>query len=236
MQKSVGKALEKAIVPKKDSNFKGELPEDMKFEFFNKNRQEIFQYLCTHPCSNMTMISKAIGISLHATNWHLRRLLEGGYISKKVMGKKKVFYPIDMIHIEDIPILEILNTEKTKAIYNLILEKNGLSQREICKILSLKHQAVIWYARKLETLKLINSLEDGKFRRYYPTDLLLRKKEDNTKRMKMFKEKLLKKLKKEMLSPTIIRTTKEKIVIRIVRGRSKAVLTLDLNPFITVLS
>ncbi len=234
MPKGVGKALEKAISTKEEST-EGEEGET-KFEFMNKNRQEIFQYLCLHPCSYSTMISRSIGLSLHATNWHLRRLVESDFISKKTIGKKTVFYPADMLAMEDLPLLEILNTDKAKAIYLAIVEKNGISQGEICEMLGLKHQAVIWYAKKLESLGLISSLEDGKFRRYYPTELLHRKKDESAHRLKIFKDKMLKRFQRERLSPTILRSTEEKIVLRIARGRSKAVLTLHTNPFVTVLS
>jgi predicted transcriptional regulator len=234
MPKGVGKALERAIKTKEESTEGEEV--EAKFEFMNKNRQEIFQYLCLHPCSYSTMISRATGLSLHATNWHLRRLVESEFISKKTIGKKTVFYPADMLAMEDLPLLEILNTDKAKAIYLAVVEKNGISQGEICEMLGLKHQAVIWYAKKLESLGLISSLEDGKFRRYYPTDLLHRKKDESSKRLKIFKDKILKRFQRERLSPTILRSTEEKIVLRIARGRSKAVLTLYTNPFITVLS
>jgi len=140
-----------------------------------------------------------------------------------------------MIAAEDVPLFEILNIDKAKAIYLLIIDKNGISQKDICDILKLTHQAVIWYTKKLEGLGLINSLEDGKFRRYYPTELLIEKKDENAKRLEIFKEKLIKKFQKERLSPTILRSTKDKIVVRIARGRSKTVLTLHLNPFVTVL-
>ena len=59
-----------------------------------------------------------------------------------------------MISTSDIPILEILNNDKAKAIYILIAENNGIYQGEICKMLSFNHQAVIWYTKKLEKLGL----------------------------------------------------------------------------------
>ncbi|MEE9152439.1 MAG: winged helix-turn-helix transcriptional regulator [Thermoplasmata archaeon] len=235
MPRGIGKALEKAITTKEEVPVEREEGE-VKFEFMNKNRQQIFQYLCLHPCSYSSMIAEATGLSLHATNWHLRRLVLSDFISKRTIGKKTVYYPVEMIAVEDIPSLEILNTDKAKTIYLAIGEKKGISQREICEILGLKHQAVIWYARKLESLGLISSLEDGKFRRYYPTELLSRKKEENTKRLKIFKDKIMKRFHRERLSPTILRTTEDKIVVRIARGGSKAVLTLHTNPFITILS
>jgi predicted transcriptional regulator len=236
MSKSVGKALEAAIFSKTESHDPKGKEKDGKFVFMNSNRQEIFSYLCAHPCSYTSMISKATKLSLHTVNWHLRRLLETEYILRYNLGKKTLFYPSEMISSSDIPILEILNNDKAKALYILIAENNGVYQGEICKSLNLRHQAVIWYTRKLESLGLISSLEDGKFRRYYPTKLLQDKKEKSTERMKIFRKRLQNKFQEENLSPTVIRSTEEKIVIRISRGASKAVLTLQTNPFVTVLS
>ncbi len=236
MSKGVGKALEKAISSRGEEIPGARGEQDLKFEFLNKSRQEIFQFLCIHPCSYTSMISQATGISSHAINWHLRRLVESDYIHKKAVGKKTVFYPAELIHTEDIPILEILNTKKAKAIFIAIVDSEGISQGEICEKIGLKHQAVIWYTKKLESLGLISSLEDGKYRRYYPTDLLGRKKDENSKRIKFFKNHLMKRFRKEKLSPTVLRTTDEKLVVRLTRGRSKAVLTLHTDPFITVLS
>jgi DNA-binding transcriptional ArsR family regulator len=235
MARGVGKALEAAISAegKKEISEKGKT---IKFEFMNLNRQEIFQFLCLHPCSYSSMMSKSISLSLHTVNWHLRRLLESEYISKSTLGKKVVFYPTEMIATSDIPILELLNTEKAKLIYIQIAQSNGIFQGEICEKVQLRHQAVIWYTRKLETLGLITSLEDGKYRRYYPTELLQSRKNENEKRMKMFRERILNKFKGENLQPVIIRSIDEKLVVRISRGSSKAVLTLNTNPFVTVLS
>ncbi|UCE74692.1 MAG: winged helix-turn-helix transcriptional regulator [Methanomassiliicoccales archaeon] len=236
MPRGVGKALERAITTKERGMFHKEEVRDGKSEFMNINRKEIFQYLCLHPCSYTSMICKALGLSLHTTNWHLRRLVESEYISKIAQGKNSVYYPAEMIAVSDVPILEILNNEKARAIYVAIAEKSGSFQGEICKILGLQHQAVIWYTKKLESLGLISSLEDGKYRRYYLTELLNRKKEENAMRMKLFRDWIVKRFQREMLSTTILRLTEDKIVLRIEKGGSKAVLTLHTNPFVTVLS
>ncbi len=236
MAKGVGKALEAAISPKEKKEDSVSERKAIRFEFLNTNRREIFQYLCLHPCSHSTMISKATSLSLHTANWHLRRLLEAQYISKSLRGKKTVYYPTDMVASWDIPILEILNTEKAKSIYITIAQNNGIFQGEICEVLRLNHQAVIWYTKKLESLDLISSLEDGKYRRYYPTQLLSTKKNENERRMKQFQQGILNRFQRENLHPSVIRATEERIVVRILRGSSKTVLTLSTNPFVTVLS
>lgn len=236
MSKGVGKALEAAISLKDKKEGPGYTGKIVKFEFMNKNRQDIFQYLCIHPCSYSSMISKASSLSLHTVSWHLRRLLESEYISNSNQGKKNVFYPTEMISRSDIPVLAILNNEKAKTMYIQIAQNGGISQGEICTNLKLRHQAVIWYTNKLEDLGLITSLEDGKYRRYYPSDLLQRKKNENEKRTKIFRERLLDKFQRENLRPVLIRSNEDKFVVRISKGTSKTVLTLNTNPFVTVLS
>jgi predicted transcriptional regulator len=235
MPKGVGKALEKAIATKEKKPPKKREGET-KFEFMNASRRRIFEYLCRNPASSVSAISKVTGISIHSVNWHLRRLIESDYVHKTSRGKKTVYYPLNLIHTHDIPIFEILNIKKAKDILLIITDKNGISQSEICKILGLKHQAVIWYTKKLIKLGLITSLEDGKFRRYYPTELLREKKDDNAKRVKLFKNQIMNRIQGKLLTSTIIRSTDDKLVIRISQGKNKVVLTIHTNPYVTILS
>jgi predicted transcriptional regulator len=234
MAKGVGKALEKALT-KKD----GDAPEVKyykgKFEFGNKNRRDIFSHLCFHPCSHTSLVAGALSLSIHTTSWHLRRLEEEGYVTKAKMGKKTVYYPSNMIDAEDIGIFVILNNEKARAIYLSILDHRGINQNDICNRLGVKHQAVIWYTRKFESLGLIHSMEDGRFRRYYSTELLKQKMDGNISRLKIFRRDLLNRFEKGMMSPEVLRTTADKIVIRVAHGKKKAVVTIHTNPFLTVL-
>ena len=235
MAKGVGKALEKALTKKEATSPHEERGYKGKFEFGNANRRDIFSYLCFHPCSHLSLISAALSLSIHTGSWHLRRLEDEEYITKARVGKKTVFYPSNMIHSEDVNIFESLNNDKAKAIYIAILEYGGINQQDICRKLGLKHQAVIWYTRKFESLGLIHSVEDGKFRRYYTTDLLKKKMDENASRMKIFRKDLLNRFRKEMLSPEVLRSTNDKLVVKISGGKDKAVLTLHTNPYFTVL-
>ncbi len=235
MAKGVGKALEKALTKKEPTSSEEQEGYKGRLEFGNRNRRDIFSYLCFHPCSHISLIAAALKLSIHTTSWHLRRLEDEGYVSRAKVGKKSVFYPTNMIDTQDINIFEILNNHKARAIYMAVLDRSGINQHEICNKLNLKHQAVIWYTRKLESLGLMRSVEDGKFRRYYPSDLLKKKMDKNASRIKIFRKDLLKRFGKEMMAPEVIRATSEKLVVKISGGKGRAVLTLHTNPFLTVL-
>jgi len=235
MAKGVGKALEKALIKKHGDSVGEQEVYKGKFEFGNKNRREIFSYLCFHPCSHVSLIATAMKMSIHTASWHVRRLEDEGYITRVRVGKKSVFYPTTMIDSEDIEIFEILNNEKAKAIYIAILDMKGINQHEICKRLGLRHQAVIWYTRKFEAMGLIRSVEDGKYRRYYATNLLKKKMDASNSRIKIFRKDLLERFGREMLSPEVLRSTNDKLVVKISGGKEKAVLTLHTNPYMTIL-
>jgi predicted transcriptional regulator len=230
----LGRAFERAITTREEEE-REHVRTGGKVEFINKNRREIFEYLCLHPCTKASQISKAVGLTYHSSIWHLKKLIGTGFIKRYSVAKKNVYYPKDLIPIEDVPLLMLLNTDKARMIMLTILEKGGISQGEVCRLLSFKHQAVIWYTRKLEKHGLITSLEDGRYRRYYSTDLLQKKTDDCSNRIKNFRKNILRKLKKNGLSPTIIRSPDEKIVVRISSGKHKAVLTLHTNPYYTSL-
>ncbi len=231
----IGKAFQRALTPEDVEGERARKSEPLKPEIMNENRQQILQYLSKHPCSYLNRISKDLGLSFHTAKWHLRKIIERGYVANQRMGKRMVFYPKDMIAVEDIPIFELLNTPKAKSIYLKIIEQEGISQKEICKELGMKHQAVIWYTSKLEDTGLISSLEDGKFKRYYPTDLLSRWTDINNKRLRRYKDSILKRLEEDRLKPVVLRSTEEKLVVRISTGSKRSVLILWTDPVNTVL-
>jgi predicted transcriptional regulator len=231
----IGKAFQRALAPEEIEGEPTRKGEPFKPEIMNENRREILQYLSKHPCSYLSKISKELGLSFHTTKWHLRKIIESGYVANQRRGKRMVFYPKDMIALEDIPLFELLNTPKAKSIYLKIMEQEGISQKNVCRELRMKHQAVIWYTSKLEDIGLISSLEDGKFKRYYPTDLLSRWTDINLKRLRSYRDSVLKRLEEDRLKPVVIRSTEEKLVVRISMGSKRDLLTLWTDPVNTVL-
>jgi predicted ArsR family transcriptional regulator len=201
----------------------------------NPRRQEIFQYLCRYPCSRLSKIARDLDISNAATKWHLERLCESDFLSKVDVKKEIVFYPANMIDEKDIMIFSAVNHERTTPILRKILAKSGISQKDLLKEVALNQRTVVRHAGELEHVGLIESIQDGKFIRYYPTKLLSKKSEDYRKRAARFRKHLLNMLKKDGVNPKVIRSTDYALHVRITAGENKSTLELGTQPFASVL-
>jgi predicted transcriptional regulator len=271
--KKVGKAFEKAITtePKKVGKTKS------RAQIMNPVRREILQYLSRHPCSNASRISRAVNKSIHTVEWHLKKLIEAGFVSQGLegvggtgltvvksriaggnggrskeakgargtkgrMGENKrsesrsaVYWPRGFLDNEDLEIMAAFGENKTRLTFLYILENPGSTQTEIGVGLETSHQSIGRVTERLDRLGLINKVDDGRFRRYYPSDLLATKRDGFGVRAKRFRDTFLAKLESEGLKPKVIRSSETEIMIQLTRGKEKALLKLSCDPFSTIL-
>jgi len=76
-------------------------------------------------------------------------------------------------------------------------------------------------------------VEDGRFRRHYPTDLLAHKRAANGPRAKSFAEAFMARLSDEGLSPEPLRSEDSMIVVRFGSTAKRVVLDVPLDPYLT---
>jgi DNA-binding MarR family transcriptional regulator len=201
----------------------------------NPVRREIFRYLCEFPCNHLSGISRDLGLTPPTTSWHLKKMIERNFILTKKIHGKSIFYPANMIEEDDIEILALINDEKVKHIFLNIINNPGSSQKDISEHLKVQHQTVIWFTQKLEKTGLISTLEDGKYRRYYPTNKLSELSDTHISKMKAFREWIIKMFKYDGIDPEVLRVTDKFIMFRVSIGKDKTTLELLTNPFFTVL-
>lgn len=233
MEKSLGKALRKRV------SMEGEIIEQLPRKkgvsiLMNQTRLSIFQYLCKYPCSHSRGLARDLEIATPTAEWHLKKMVDAELVKEKKIGKSTVFYPSDLLEIEDVPLLALLNVERARAVFLQTQRKPGETQKELYKSLGIGHQAVRWYASKLEELGMICSVEDGKYKRYYSTNLIFDRA--SRRRAKYYREKILMRLKEDGLEPSIIRLTDRELVIQLKTGARKSILRIPSDPFIAVLS
>ncbi|MEE9151976.1 MAG: winged helix-turn-helix transcriptional regulator [Thermoplasmata archaeon] len=201
----------------------------------NPRRQEILQYLCKYPCTRLSKIAKDLDLSVAATKWHLERLAEKEFIVKEEVNGDFVFYPTNMIGEKEVQTFAIINLERATPILRRILSNTGINQKDLCDNVQLNQRTVVSHTSELERVGLIESIQDGKFRRYYPTELIKSMGEDYRRRAGEFRKNLLKMLKKDGVSPRVMRSTDKALHVKITVGEKKTVLELNIQPFTSVL-
>ncbi len=179
----------------------------------------------------MHAIARNFEYSINTTRWHLRKLLEFGYISDYNFGNRRIFYPSNSLPEEDIQILGLLNNKRYEIIYLEIKQNPGITQKELYENLNKKQSTILDNLIILESNALIYSQRDGLYRRYYLSDLIETRELKIKKAFKDYRRVLIQLLKKDGVEPEILRTTDKKFHVRIKSGKFLADLIFFFNPY-----
>ncbi len=202
----------------------------------NQKRQKILQYLFKYPCTHLHGIAHNLDLSINSTRWHLRKLIQVGYINEHKLGNRKVYFPNNSLSNVDIEILGVLTNKKLESIFLEILHVPGITQKELYVQLNKKQSTIVDNLNILEKTQLIYSQKDGAFRRYYPTPMIITREKLIRKPLKKYRGSLIRILKRDGVEPEILRTTDKKFHIRIKSGKSKSDLIFHFNPYERFLS
>ena len=228
MPRGIGRAMEKALARKEGAA----PPEARESPLMHPQRRELFRLLCLRPCATAGELARQAGLSANAVRWHLERMRVAGLVVRDPIA---AYYPRDFIDPADGPLFRVLAEGGTRDVFRTILEAAGSTQREVCKELGVSRQSVFKAASLLERHKLVTSIEDGRFRRYYPTGLLFARREAHRSRAKAFSDALLKQLQAGGLAPHVLRRTDRHLLVRIASGKAAESIDLTLDPYTTVL-
>jgi len=226
------KALKKTITrPDKLTTLKQEKEKERISILMNQKRQKILQFLFKYPCIHLHGIARNFGFSINATRWHLRKLMDVGYLDEYQLGNRKVYFPNNCLPEIDIKILGLLNDKRLETLFTEIYHTPGITQKELVKLLNQKQTTIIDRLSLLEAHQLIYSQKDGIFRRYYPTTMINSREKENRKPMKEYRRLLIQILERDGVEPEILRTTDKKFHIKIKSGKVKADLIFYFNPY-----
>ena len=227
MARGIGRAMEKALASKP-----GEAPpEAREFLLMHPQRRELFRLLCLRPCATVGELAREAKLSPNAVRWHLGRMALAGL----VVRDSATYYPKGFIEPTEGTLFRALADRNARDVFRAVLEAPGSTQKELSDALGVSRQSVFKAASTLSRHKLVTSIEDGRYRRYYPTGLLFTRREAHRPRAKAFADEFLKRLQAGGLTPYVLRHTDRQLLVRIAHGRAAEVVDLPLDPFTTVL-
>jgi predicted transcriptional regulator len=237
-QKSVDfiDAFSKLMIPGEDKVVKIDERVTGETILLNTQRQLILQYLSKYPCNHMNGIVRDLGLSYPTVKWHIDLMIKQEFVSYKNIGNKNVFFPYNMIADKDIELFTFLNKDKARVLYNLLIQRPGLTQKEICKLSKMSNRTVISYLMELVDFGFINVRKDGIFRRYYPSNLINELINSYRDRMNSFRKEIKRKLIRDGLNPIIVRAHDNMLQIQIGDMKDTSILKIYANPIMTLLS
>jgi len=206
--------------------------EDLEIEgpsLANARRRQVFRYLCARPCARVGEIGRVLRMSHATVRWHERDLLENHYIEFDT----SYAFPRGLINPEDAGLFALLTSPGRSRLLRACYSDPGISLLDLAASVELSRQSASKIASELGDVGLVTLVEDGRFRRHYPTDLLALKRVANRPRTKAFAEAFVRRLKAEGLSPEPLRSEESVIVVRFGSTAKRVVLDVPLDPYVT---
>jgi len=225
MVQGIGRALAKAVQQEG-------MGEDLASEgpsLANARRRLLFRYLCLRPCARVGDIVRDLSMSQATVRWHVWDLLENGYV--QVTGTRA--FPSGLIDPEDTGLFTSLASAGRAAVLVATHASPGTSYKEVAREVGLTRQSVSKIVQELSEYGLLSLVEDGRYRRLYPTDRLAAKREANRPRAESFGDAILRRLAADGLSPELLRRDGTALLVRFGVGSLRIVLDVPLDPYAT---
>ncbi len=225
MARGLGRALETVLAqegPGENLDIEGP-------SLANARRRQLFRYLCLRPCARVGEIGRVLAMSHATVRWHERDLLENHYL--ELDGSHA--FPRGLIDPEDAMLFALLATPGRSAVLLATYTQPGISLLDLAAEVDLTRQSASKIASELSDLGLVNLVEDGRFRRHYPTDVLARKREANRPRARAFGEGFVRRLGEEGLSPELLRSEDGTVLVRFGAAGRHVVLDVPVDPYAT---
>jgi DNA-binding transcriptional ArsR family regulator len=195
----------------------------------NARRRQVFRYLCLRPCARVGEIGRGLSLSHATVRWHERDLLANGYLDFDGV----CVFPRGLIDPEDATLFRLLATPGRSAVLLACFSEPGVSLLELANRVRLTRQSAGKITSELFDVGLVTQVEDGRFRRHYPTDILGRKREANVARSAAFADALVRRLAEDGLSPEVLRSEPVAVLLRFGVGDTRVLLDVPLDPYVT---
>lgn len=195
----------------------------------NARRRLVFRFLCLRPSARIGDISRALSLSQATVRWHERNLLENGYIEME----SDHFFPRGLIDPGDSTLFALLASPRRNDILVSCYDNPGISLLELASRIKLTRQSASKIATELSEAGLVTLVQDGRFRRLYPTGLMEKKREANRARVDAFCEHVLRRLAEDGLAPEQLRRDESTILVRFGVGPKRVVLDLPIDAYLT---
>ena len=225
MAHGIGRALETVLAREGAA-------EDLEIEgpsLANARRRQVFRYLCARPCARVGEMSRVLRLSPATVRWHERDLLENGYV--EFQGPRP--FPRGLIDPGDADLFSLIASPGRSAVLKVCYADPGISLLDLASAIALSRQSASKIASELSDVGLVNLVEDGRFRRHYPTDALVRKRAANRPRAQAFADAFLRRLAHDGLSPELLRADDSAFVVRFGSNAKRVVLDVPVDPYAT---
>jgi DNA-binding transcriptional ArsR family regulator len=173
-------------------------------------------------------LSRAVGVAPPSVLWHLDKLEEKGMVRSVASGRRRVFYPAEMLEPEDVALLSFIGPEKRAAVVRAVTELPAIPQKELLRRSGANGHTL----QDLVVAGVLDVVKDGRHRRYYASDVLVHRREEIERRGRRLRQTLLSMLARQGLQPEARDTGRGVLEVKVRLGTSQETLRFCRNPYL----
>lgn len=133
----------------------------------NQNRAAILDYIGKNPGCTLADLSKNTGVNRGTAKYHLYLLLLQQKVVRKKYGKLAYLFTNGGTHLERKLVYGYVMNPAKRDILNLILDKPGISNKEIAAALQFDPSTIHWHLQQFLEEQMIVSHWDGRNTNYF---------------------------------------------------------------------
>lgn len=217
------------------SSFKFRTPSTERGKAISGNRKEILETLYNYPASSVSKVSREVDLTPNTVKWHLAALKRNEYINEDRVDNRSIFYPLNFVDSAEVHMLAVLNDQTCGQIFSHVYTSPGRTQKELKEDLSLTQNTAGYFLRKLTHIGVLEEVQNGKFKYYYPSKLLLRKIEERRGRAMEYTNYLFSRLRADGMEMSDAKVTGETLTFRLRYRKNEEIMSFTINPFIALM-
>lgn len=135
----------------------------------DETRQAIYETVKEDPGINLRALAEELDLAWGTLLHHLHKLEKAHMIVTKRYGKyRRCFLNGSTYSKDEKARLAALSTPSTARVAEYVLENPGSTQSEIGEALGVTASTVLWHAKRLKDVELIQTQRDGRYVKYFP--------------------------------------------------------------------
>lgn len=135
----------------------------------DETRQAIYETVKAEPGINLRALADELDLAWGTLLHHLHKLEKAHMVVTKRYGKyRRCFLNGSTYSKDEKARLAALSTPSTARVAEYVLENPGSTQSEIGEALGVTPSTVLWHAKRLKDVELIQTQRDGRYVKYFP--------------------------------------------------------------------
>lgn len=132
------------------------------------NRAGIYRLIQAEPGISTKDVADRLDLAWGTVTHHLGKLEKRRFVVSKKYGKYRRYFANGAGGTDQKDAVAVLRLDRTGDVAALIQQNPGVTQKAVSNMLGVSSSTILWHVKRLEEVRLVRKVREGKMVRYYP--------------------------------------------------------------------